>query len=172
MSGGVSLLLVQTSKSAYCAPQFETVRVCNRAQLVAIAPSVLMELRKVIRYQLDAPALFSWVGVQHKRLKGEGVTRDISVLGAFILTPTCPPVAAPVQVEVLLRSTTGLKSVFRIEGEARVVRIDHPSGSHGGNGFAVVRKDQDHWSLTKSQQDDSEACPAAELSMAGKTNCD
>jgi hypothetical protein len=139
--------------------------------MAAFAASVLMEMRKELRYQLDAPALFSWARVQHQRLLGEGITRDVSVLGAFIWTPTCPPVAAPVQVEVLLPSFNGLKSVFRMEGEARVIRVDHPSGSRRGNGFAVVREDQHYWCLTKRQKD-SEACPDLELSMAGKTNGD
>jgi hypothetical protein len=139
--------------------------------MTAFAASVLMEMRKELRYQLDAPALFSWAGVQHQRLLGEGITRDVSVLGAFIWTPTCPPVEAPVQVEVLLPSVNGLKSVFRMEGEARVIRVDHPSGSRGENGFAVVREDQHYWCLTKKQED-SEACPDLELSLAGKANGD
>ena len=57
----------------------------------AQAPGASMEMRREMRYRLDAQALFSWESAQHTRLQGEGVTRDISVFGAFIVTPTCPP---------------------------------------------------------------------------------
>ena len=109
-----------------------------------------MEMRREIRYRLDAPALFSWESPQHKRLQGEGVTRDISVFGAFILTPTCPPVDVPIQVEVVLPSLTGLKPVIRVSGEARVLRVDRSSKDGGKNGFAVVSEDFSRWSMTLS----------------------
>ena len=78
-----------------------------------------MEMRKEIRYRLDAPAVFSWEGMRHKRYQGEGVTRDISVQGAFILTATMPPPDCPVQVDLLLPSLTGMKAMMRITGKAR-----------------------------------------------------
>jgi hypothetical protein len=112
-----------------------------------------MEMRKEIRYRLDAPALFYWESADHRRLQGEGITRDISVLGAFIVTPTCPPVEAPIQVEVVLPSLAGLKPVIRIKGEARVIRVEHPSGGTAENGFAVVSEDLTRWSLAMSQDD-------------------
>lgn len=108
-----------------------------------------MEKRKELRYRLDVPVLFSWESANHRRLQGEGITRDISVLGAFIVTPTCPPVDAQVQVEVVLASLAGMTSMVRIEGEARVLRVDHASGGRGENGFAVVREDSNQWSLRK-----------------------
>lgn len=100
-----------------------------------------MEMRKEIRYRLDIPALFYWESADQRRLQGEGVTRDISVFGAFIVSPTCPPVEAPLQFEVVLPSLDDAMPVVRIEGEARVVRVDHPTGRQGENGFAVVRLD-------------------------------
>ena len=109
-----------------------------------------METRREIRYRLDAPALFSWESAQHKRLQGEGVTRDISVFGAFILTPTCPPVDVPIQVEVVLPSLTGLKPIIRVCGTARVLRVDHSSNGGGKNGFAIVSDDFSRWSMTLS----------------------
>ena len=61
-----------------------------------------MDMRKEIRYRLEAPAIFTWENFQNKRLQGEGLTRDISLLGAFILTPTCPPNMSIIRVEVAL----------------------------------------------------------------------
>jgi hypothetical protein len=107
-----------------------------------------MDMRKEIRYRLEAPAIFTWENFQNKRLKGEGITRDISLLGAFILTPTCPPNLTSIRVEVALPSLTGIHAEFRILGRARVVRVEHSSSGQGENGFAVVRDDLNHWSLS------------------------
>jgi hypothetical protein len=112
-----------------------------------------MEMRKEIRYRLDAPALFPWESSQHERLRGEGITRDISVFGAFIVTPTCPPVDVPIQMEVVLPSLTGPKPVIRVCGEARVLRVDHSSKGGGENGFAVVSEDFSRWTMSTDQRE-------------------
>ena len=109
------------------------------------------EMRREVRYRLDAPVLFSWESSQHARLQGEGVTRDLSVLGAFILTPTCPPVEVPIQVEIVLPSLTGLKPVIRVSGAARVLRVDHSSKGNGENGFAVVSDDFSRWTMSSDR---------------------
>ena len=62
-----------------------------------------MEMRRELRYRLDIPAAcFPGKTCTTERLYAEGITRDISVLGAFIVSPTCPPVETQVEVEVLL----------------------------------------------------------------------
>jgi len=126
-----------------------------------------MEMRRELRYRLDVPALFSWQSARHKHLHGEGTTRDLSALGAFIVTSTCPPPETPVQVEVVLPSLTGRNSGIRIKGEARVIRVEHPSGGHREDGFAVVRDDLDQWSLAMAA-DDSEFVPAVDVTIAEK----
>jgi hypothetical protein len=110
-----------------------------------------MEMRKEIRYRLDAPAVFSWEGARHRRLQGEGITRDISVQGAFILTATMPPPDCPVQVDLLLPSLTGVKGTMRITGKARVIRLEHPSSDTWIRGFAVVTEDLSQWGLLTTQ---------------------
>src|SRR6266436_3857542 len=117
-----------------------------------------METRREIRYRLDAPALFSWESAQHKRLQGEGVTRDISVFGAFILTLTCPPVDVPIQVEVVLPSLTGRKPVIRVSGAARVLRVDHRSKGEGENGFAIVSENFSRWNMSANQSESVSDC--------------
>src|SRR6267143_5608533 len=119
------------------------------------APGAPMEMRREMRYRLDASALFSWESAQHTRLQGEGVTRDISVFGAFIVTATCPPVDIPIQVEVVLPSLNGLKPVVRVSGAARVLRVEHSSKGAGENGFAVVSEDFSRWSMS-TDEDESE----------------
>ena len=112
-----------------------------------------MDMRKEIRYRLEAPAVFTWENFQSNCLHGEGLTRDISLLGAFILTPTCPPNRTIIRVEVALPSLTGIHADIRILGEARVVRVDHASRGRGENGFAVVRADLVNWDLSTIQHE-------------------
>jgi hypothetical protein len=106
-----------------------------------------MDMRKEIRYRLEAPAVFTWENFEHKRLQGEGITRDISLLGAFILSATCPPSLTSIRVELALPSVVGIEADIRIIGEAQVVRVEHSNGHHRENGFAVVPFDLHNWSL-------------------------
>ena len=109
-----------------------------------------MEMRKEMRYRLDARASFSWDSVHYKSLRGEGITRDVSVPGAFIQSSTCPPVDAPVRVEIFLPCLMGTKEI-RIAGRARVIRVEHRCDGRGKNGFAVVREDCHSWIVATSQ---------------------
>jgi hypothetical protein len=106
-----------------------------------------MDMRKEIRYRLAAPAVFTWENFECKRLQGEGITRDISLLGAFIVSATCPPNRTSIRVELALPSVIGIEADIRIIGEAQVVRVEHSRGGHGENGFAVVPFDLHNWSL-------------------------
>jgi hypothetical protein len=111
-----------------------------------------MELRRELRYRLDVPAVFCWENGRRRNLRGEGTTRDISVLGAFIMSSTCPPVETPVQLIVVLPALNGKKSAIQIIGEARVIRVEQPPGANE-NGFAVVRKESNQWSLAMVQDE-------------------
>ena len=112
-----------------------------------------MEMRKEIRYRLDAPAVFTWESARHRRFQGEGLTRDISVQGAFILTATMPPPDSQIQVDLLLPTLTGVKAMMRITGKARVIRVEHPGGDAWVHGFAVVTDDLNQWGLVTMQGD-------------------
>ncbi len=96
---------------------------------------VCMELRKRVRYRLRANAVFTWEGVEHRRFRGEGATRDISLTGVFIFTLTCPPVGAAVHLEVFLFALAGGQRHLLMKTEATVIRVEH---ANGGEGFAVV----------------------------------
>jgi len=98
-----------------------------------------MELRNRVRYRLSADAVFAWEGAQRGRLLGEGLTRDISLAGAFIFTLTCPPVGATVQLDVFLSpATDATGKTVRIKTEATVVRVEHSGGLEG---FAAISQD-------------------------------
>jgi hypothetical protein len=107
-----------------------------------------MEMRREIRYRLDAPAVFSWEGGPHRKFQGEGVTRDISVQSAFILTATMPPPNCAIHVDLLLPSLSGTEAVVHISGKARVIRVQDPSANTRIFGFAVVTDDLNQWGLT------------------------
>jgi hypothetical protein len=96
-----------------------------------------MELRNRVRYRLSADAVFTWDGPS-QRLQGEGITRDISVAGAFIFTRTCPPVGATVELEVFLSSTPTKVKMVQIKTIAKVIRVEH---SEKVEGFAAVSQD-------------------------------
>lgn len=100
-----------------------------------------MELRKRVRYRLAANAVFTWEGAQRSRLQGAGVTRDISVANVFILTPTCPPVEATIQLDVFLPPLHSGAPGVQMKTEARVIRVQHANGREGfaaeGQGFTL-----------------------------------
>lgn len=103
-----------------------------------------MELRNRVRYRLAANAVFSWESAQRSRLLGKGVTRDISLEGAFILTVTCPPVGTMLQLEIFLPPVgPGARSV-RIQTKATVIRVEHTGGNEGfavvGQGFSLLSR--------------------------------
>lgn len=125
------------------------------------------EMRKEMRFRMDAPALFFWDSERHVRLHGEGVTRDISIFGAFILTPACPPVNVPIQVEVVLPSLSGMKPVIRVSGTARVLRVEYKSDGKVQNGFAVVSADLTQWSLRRIKD---EPTAARKMGVVGAEN--
>lgn len=97
-----------------------------------------MELRAAIRYRLTATALFSWPGLGANRLEGEGVTRDVSTAGAFVLTAGCPPIGSIVKMRILLPSFRFADQSLKLVAEGRVVRVERPAQGGESNGFAIV----------------------------------
>jgi hypothetical protein len=127
-----------------------------------------MELRGKLRYRIRVPAVFSWEGVGGDRFQGEGLTRDISLLGAFLFSPTCPPVDEPIQLDIFLSLLDGRVSRVQIRAQARVVRVDHCLAESKQSGFAVSTADFD---LVTPSLDDVEALAslAEELEQVRET---
>lgn len=100
------------------------------------APIVPAERRKAVRYRLEVPLVFRWQGSEHSRLQGDGVTRDISAKGAYVLSVMSPPIGALVDVEVYLLGFREPKS--RIRARMRVSRVDDNVTSSGRLGFSLV----------------------------------
>jgi hypothetical protein len=108
------------------------IQIANRAESA-------VERRKGIRYRLNASATFRWSGPEDGNYQGEGVTRDMSVAGAFVLTATCPPPNAVVQVEVILPLPRG-GSKAQLNADMLVLRVEHDIAGDKRSGFSAVCK--------------------------------
>ncbi len=75
----------------------------------------------------------------NKRFQGEGITRDISVVGVFVLTATCPPTNAVVQMEVLLPISDG-ESKVRMKSDMTVLRVEQDIADTKRSGFSAFGK--------------------------------
>ena len=70
---------------------------------------------------------------------GEGVTRDLSTEGMYVLTETCPPLHAKVQIQVQfppLAESRGL----RMRTSGHVLRRELIAGAKVHGGFAAACK--------------------------------
>jgi hypothetical protein len=99
--------------------------------------SYRLELRSAVRYAIPASVVFTWQGPRGP-LQGGGVTRDISTAGFYIRTPTSPPIAAGVQVEIFLPSIDPKGNPVKILSKGRVIRVDQPLGNEAQGGFAAL----------------------------------
>ena len=88
---------------------------------------------------MNASVIFRWDGPDSGQYQGEGVTRDMSVAGAFVLTATCPPPKAAVQVEVLLPITDGALRAS-MKADMKVLRVEHDITGSKRSGFSAVGK--------------------------------
>src|SRR6266566_5001164 len=96
------------------------------------------ERRSVVRYQTKVPVTFHWGADHANRSRGEGVTRDISVAGAYVFSEICPPIGALVNVDILLPvASKGDKP--RMSAKMRVVRVDDDSRQQK-TGFSITGK--------------------------------
>jgi hypothetical protein len=61
----------------------------------------------------------------------------MSAGGIFVLTPTCPPVHAVLQTEILFPGPHGNPNV-EMKAEMKVLRVEHPVPGEKGSGFSAV----------------------------------
>jgi hypothetical protein len=95
--------------------------------------------RKAIRFPLEAPILYRWAdgGIDKQ---GEGRTHDISEMGTFVLSSTCPPVETQISFQIFLPVLPGFEPRTRVEAEGKVVRVEQARGLEGRDGFAVLAR--------------------------------
>ena len=83
--------------------------------------------------------MFRWSGPEDGHYQGEGITRDISVAGAYVLTATCPPPNAVVQIEVFLPLSDGGTRAL-MKADMVVLRVEHEMAGKDRSGFSVAGK--------------------------------
>ncbi len=98
-----------------------------------------MDRRRTTRYKLTAPVNFSWRNPGESEHRGQGFTRDISADGTFVLTDTCPPPGALIQIEVLFPAMEK-NSVLKMRAQGKVSRVEAVDGDETNRGFAATCK--------------------------------
>lgn len=96
----------------------------------------LVHPRKYNRYRLEVPVIFSWKDAQGIRQEQVGLTRDLSVRGAFVFAPTPPPLDANIKLKGFF-PPGGQVLPARMFGQGQVVRVEPAPGSLPA-GFAVA----------------------------------
>jgi hypothetical protein len=88
---------------------------------------------------MNASVMFRWGGPENGHYQGEGVTRDMSVAGTFVLTATCPPPNSLVQMEVFLPLSDGGSKAL-MKADMMVLRVEHDVAGNKRSGFSAVGK--------------------------------
>ena len=88
---------------------------------------------------MNASVRFHWSGPEDGNYQGEGVTRDMSVAGAFVLTATCPPPNSVIQMEVFLPLSDGGSKAL-MKADMMVLRVEHDVAGNKRSGFSAVSK--------------------------------
>jgi PilZ domain len=90
--------------------------------------------RATIRFPIQAPVAFWWTDENGNSQLGEGSSRDISELGAFVFAAACPLVGTRVGLKIRLEGPPDTKG---IDLEGSVIRVEQPADGKGSSGFAV-----------------------------------
>jgi hypothetical protein len=98
--------------------------------------AALVHSRKCKRYEVSLPVIFSWEDAQGFRHEQSGVTRDLSVRGAFVFATNPPPLGAHIKLKGYLPPGGRVMQV-RIFGEGKVVCVEPALGSHTA-GFTIA----------------------------------
>jgi len=97
-----------------------------------------MELRRATRYRLNAPAFYWWESADGTLQEAQGITRDISDRGVFILAKQLPPAGARVEVDVHLPAVSTAARSAQLHGEGTVLRTCEAAAKEAGFAAAVV----------------------------------
>jgi hypothetical protein len=68
---------------------------------LSLAAQHTAEPRKHVRFSVKALAIFSRERAGVGNLTNEGLTRDVSVNGAFVFSTNCPPASAMVRMKII-----------------------------------------------------------------------
>jgi hypothetical protein len=109
--------------------------------------------RKAVHYRLTARALFSWQQSPSSRAFGEGITRDVSTLGAYVVTGTCPPANSTIRMELNVQRQ-GSATELRLKSVMKVLRVEPSATGDGFHGFSAEGEGFSIHVLSKSTSKD------------------
>ena len=95
-----------------------------------------MQPRRYQRYGLEVPVIFSWKDGRRPLQQDIGLTRDLSVRGAFIFAATLPPSGATLRFKAILPPNNATSPV-RLHGRGQVIRVERGHDQTPA-GFAVA----------------------------------
>ena len=96
-----------------------------------------IDVRKFVRYSRVFSVLLTWTGRTGREILGEGLTRDISAGGMFVLVGKSIPHGVPVHYEVRLPALHRTGCGVRIAGIGQVARVEKTMESGQWWGVAV-----------------------------------
>lgn len=99
----------------------------------------LMERRQHERYDLQTPLSFSWKGARGVRYRREGLLRNISGGGVFVVTREVPPVGSEVRFSVSIHSVLAWSRLV-LQATVSVVRADPTLRADTLPGFGAAMK--------------------------------
>jgi hypothetical protein len=99
---------------------------------------IMVERRKHNRYRLGVPVIFAWRDTRQVQHEGLGLTRDVSIRGAFVLTTSPPALKAKIKLKAFFPPLGRGAVPMRIRGEGRAVRVEAIKHHNAPGGFAVV----------------------------------
>jgi hypothetical protein len=97
-----------------------------------------MDRRHHKRFELEAVTRFTWKNAEGVRCHGQGLTRDISETGVFIVTSKCPPSGAAVRLQV--RASALSTSGLMMQTSGQVVRVEQTERPRPAAGFAAATR--------------------------------
>jgi hypothetical protein len=88
----------------------------------------VQEARRVKRFRVTAPVVFSWADARGQMQRGEGMARDISMRGILVITAELPDLGAYMELDVYLPPIGRRGRTFKLHGEGKVLRIEQRKG--------------------------------------------
>lgn len=100
-----------------------------------------VERRRDTRYVMRIPVVFRWRSSRSDSARGEGVTRDMSISGAYIVTSRCPPANSMVEIEVVPFARRSMPRGV-VKAKMKVLRIEPGDNMENKKcyGFAAAGK--------------------------------
>jgi hypothetical protein len=106
------------------------------------------DFRKAKRYWFNAPVRFTWLSPDGEPRVGQGITRDVTTSGAYVVADEMPSVGSLVQLEIALPKVAKSPSGMCLHGEGTVLRIEfagYKKAGAGKCGFAAAMQFYPEW---------------------------